>query len=142
MDSSKAKHKSIIAPPENLTNDIMNKSAASANPIVNLNVGGEKMSTSRATLTVVKESSLATMFSGKSEDELEKDADGCIFLDHDPVVSRNFECSCIILSLVPHVFQLFYRDRRIYFGCFTKGFYFYEYYITKLIALRNLFYFD
>ena len=70
----------------------MEKLAASASPIVNLNVGGEKMSTSRATLTLVEGSLLATMFSGKWEDKLMKDANGCIFLDYDPVVSRNFAC--------------------------------------------------
>lgn len=68
---------------------IMEKLVASATPIVNLNVGGEKMSTLRTTLTVVEGSLLATMFSGKWEDKLTKDANGCIFLDYDPVVSKN-----------------------------------------------------
>jgi septum formation inhibitor MinC len=67
---------------------IIEKLAASASPIVNLNVGGEKMSTSRATLTIAEGSLLATMFSGKWEDKLMKDTNGCIFLDYDPVVSK------------------------------------------------------
>jgi len=71
----------------------MEKIAASASSIVELNVGGENMSTSRATLTLVDGSSLATMFSGKWEDKLRKDAAGRIFLDHDPVVSKKFACS-------------------------------------------------
>jgi len=84
-------------------NSIMEKSPPSASPFIDLNVGGEKMSTSRATLTLVEGTSLATMFSGKSDDKLTKDADGYIFLDYDPVVSRNFECSSIILSIFLHL---------------------------------------
>ncbi|CAF0933001.1 unnamed protein product [Rotaria sordida] len=61
---------------------------ASASPIVNLNVGGETMSTSRATLTVAEGSLLATMFSGKWEDKLMKDTNGRIFLDYDPVLFK------------------------------------------------------
>ncbi len=68
----------------------MEKFIVSSSPIVNLNVGGEKMSTSRATLTLVEGSLLATMFSGKWDDKLMKDSNGCIFLDYDPAVSRNF----------------------------------------------------
>jgi hypothetical protein len=68
----------------------MEKFIVSASPIVDLNVGGEKMSTSRATLTLVEGSLLATMFSGKWDDKLMKDSNGCIFLDYDPAVSRNF----------------------------------------------------
>ena len=67
---------------------IMEELIALASPIVNLNVGGEKMSTARATLTLVEESLLATMFSGKWDEKLMKDANGCIFLDYDPAVSR------------------------------------------------------
>lgn len=63
------------------------KRIASASPIINLNVGGEKMSTSRATLTLIEGTLLATMFSGKWEDKLMKDADSYIFLDYDPNVS-------------------------------------------------------
>jgi hypothetical protein len=66
----------------------MERFIVSASPIVNLNVGGEKMSTSRATLTLVEGSLLATMFSGKWDDKLMKDTNGCIFLDYDPAVSR------------------------------------------------------
>jgi len=84
-------------------NVIIEKSPPSASPIIHLNVGGEKMSTSRATLTLIEGTSLATMFSGKSDDKLMKDADGYIFLDYDPAVSRNFECSSIILSIFLHL---------------------------------------
>lgn len=66
----------------------MEELAASASPIVNLNVGGEIITTLRATLTLAEGSLLATMFSGKWEDKLMKDANGHIFLDYDPVVSR------------------------------------------------------
>jgi hypothetical protein len=75
----------------------MEKLAATATPIVNLNVGGEKMSTSRATLTLVDGSLLATMFSGKWEDKLMKDTNGCVFLDYDSIVSRTSEYLLTIL---------------------------------------------
>jgi len=65
------------------------KSVASGGQIVNLNVGGEKISTSRNTLLQPEGSLLATMFSGKIDNNLAKDSDGNIFLDYDPVVSRN-----------------------------------------------------
>ncbi|CAF2939370.1 unnamed protein product [Rotaria sp. Silwood2] len=64
------------------------KIAASASPIVKLNVGGEAMTTSRATLTLDEGSLLATMFSGKWDNKLMKDTDGCIFLDYDPVLFK------------------------------------------------------
>jgi hypothetical protein len=88
----------------------MEKLAASASPIVNLNVGGEKISTSRATLIIAEGSLLATMFSGKWEDKLMKDANGSVFLDYDPVVSRNFVCSRIVLSDLSHIPELPYRN--------------------------------
>ncbi|CAM4952886.1 unnamed protein product [Rotaria socialis] len=67
---------------------IVEKLAASAGPIVNLNVGGETISTSRATLILIEGSLLATMFSGKWEEKLIKDANGSIFLDYDPVLFK------------------------------------------------------
>lgn len=67
--------------------NIINALLASANPIVHLNVGGEKMSTTRATLTLIEGSLLAKMFSGKWDVKLPKDANGHIFLDYDPTVS-------------------------------------------------------
>lgn len=70
---------------------IMNALLASANPIVHLNVGGEKMSTTRATLTLVEGSLLAVMFSGKWDGKLTKDANGHIFLDYDPTVSDTLD---------------------------------------------------
>jgi len=94
---------------------IMDKLVASASPILNLNVGGEKISTSRATLTLAEGSLLATMFSGKWEDKLMKDANGCIFLDYDPVVSINFACSRIVSSVLSYIFEFSYRDSPIYF---------------------------
>jgi hypothetical protein len=77
-------------------NATMEQLVASASPIVNLNVGGEKMSTLRSTLTLAEGSLLATMFSGKWEHKLVKDTYGYIFLDYDPVVSRNVACFLLI----------------------------------------------
>ncbi|CAF1507304.1 unnamed protein product [Adineta ricciae] len=67
----------------------LEKLVATASPIVNLNVGGEKISTSRRTLTQPEGSLLAAMFSGKLDHKLTKDPAGCIFLDYDPFL---FKC--------------------------------------------------
>ena len=52
--------------------------------IVHLNVGGKRMTTKKSTLCQVEGSLLASMFSGRWEDGLERDKDGCIFFDFNP----------------------------------------------------------
>ncbi|CAF0913653.1 unnamed protein product [Didymodactylos carnosus] len=59
------------------------------NDIIYLNVGGEKIVTSRGTLTLVPGTLLSKMFSGKWEDKIMKDKDGYIFLDYSPAL---FKC--------------------------------------------------
>ena len=49
--------------------------------IVNLNVGGQKFTTTRATLCQVEGSLLATMFNGRWEDRVKRDKDGVVFFD-------------------------------------------------------------
>ena len=56
----------------------------SDNDIINLNVGGKKLTTRRSTLCQVKNSLLATMFSGRWEDNIERDQDGAVFFDFNP----------------------------------------------------------
>lgn len=76
----------------NKEKSLVEKMATLASPIVHLNVGGEKMSTSRATLTLIEGTTLATMFSGNWEDKLIKDGDA-YFLDFDPTVCYYFHVS-------------------------------------------------
>jgi hypothetical protein len=52
--------------------------------MINLNVGGKKMTTKRSTLCQVEGSLLASMFSGRWEDSLARDEDGRIFFDFNP----------------------------------------------------------
>ncbi len=52
--------------------------------VINLNVGGTKMTTKRSTLCQVKGSLFASMFSGRWETSLERDEDGRIFFDFNP----------------------------------------------------------
>ena len=52
--------------------------------IINLNVGGKKITTKRSTLGQVKGSLLASMFSGRWEDSLSRDENGRIFFDWNP----------------------------------------------------------
>ena len=52
--------------------------------IIHLNVGGQKFSTTRATLCQVQGSLLATMFNGRWEDRVKRDKDGVVFFDFNP----------------------------------------------------------
>ena len=56
----------------------------SDNDIIHLNVGGHKLTTKRSTLCQVEGSLLASMFSGRWEDSLERDKDGAVFFDFNP----------------------------------------------------------
>ena len=68
----------------NLEKERMKAVMVNDNDIIHLNVGGQKMSTKRSTLCQVEGSLLASMFSGRWEDGLERDKDGCIFFDFNP----------------------------------------------------------
>ena len=52
--------------------------------IIQLNVGGQKLTTTRSTLCQVEGSLLATMFSGRWEDGLKRNEDGAFFFDVNP----------------------------------------------------------
>ena len=52
--------------------------------MIHLNVGGQKFTTKRSTLCQVEGSLLASMFSGRWEDGLERDQDGAVFFDFSP----------------------------------------------------------
>ncbi len=52
--------------------------------IINLNVGGTKMTTKRSTLCQVEGSLFSSMFSGRWETSLARDEDGRIFFDFNP----------------------------------------------------------
>ncbi|XP_028410726.1 uncharacterized protein LOC114533409 [Dendronephthya gigantea] len=53
--------------------------------IIHLNIGGTKFTTTRSTLCQVKDSLLASMFSGRWEDSVPRDQDGAVFFDYNPV---------------------------------------------------------
>src|ERR1700722_486013 len=57
--------------------------------VIQLNVGGEQVITSRATLTVIPNSTLAMMFNGRWEHKLSNDREGNIFLDYNPMLFRH-----------------------------------------------------
>ena len=59
-----------------------------AGDIIDLNVGGEFITTTRGTLTSAEGSMLAAMFSGRWEDQLTLDKDGRVFLDLSPYAIR------------------------------------------------------
>ena len=55
-----------------------------SNDIIHLNVGGQRFSTTRATLCQVEGSLFATMFNGRWEDRVKRDKDGVVFFDFNP----------------------------------------------------------
>ncbi len=57
--------------------------------IIQLNVGGEIMMTTRETLTRVPKSTLSIMFNGRWEHKLQIDKIGNIFLDFNPILFRH-----------------------------------------------------
>ena len=52
--------------------------------LIDLNVGGTKLTTTRSTLCQVQDSLLAAMFSGRWEDNIKRDKDGAVFFDFNP----------------------------------------------------------
>ena len=52
--------------------------------LIDLNVGGTKLTTSRSTLCQVQDSLLASMFSGRWEDNIKRDKNGTVFFDFNP----------------------------------------------------------
>ena len=68
----------------NVEKERMKAVLVSDNDIIHLNVGGQKITTKRSTLCQVEGSLLASMFSGRWEDGLERDKDGCVFFDFNP----------------------------------------------------------
>ena len=55
----------------------------SPSDVIYLNIGGTKATVLRRTLTLFPESMLASKFSGRWDDSIEKDKDGCFFIDQD-----------------------------------------------------------
>ena len=55
-----------------------------SNDVIQLNVGGQKFTTTRSTLRQVNGSLLATMFSETMEHSLKHDQDGAVVLDFNP----------------------------------------------------------
>eukprot|EP00743_Colponemidia_sp_Colp-15_P005695 GILK01006123.1.p1 GENE.GILK01006123.1~~GILK01006123.1.p1 ORF type:complete len:342 (+),score=37.32 GILK01006123.1:16-1041(+) len=62
----------------------MQKLPARQNDVVSVNCGGKKLMVKRSTLCTVEGSVLASMFSGRWEDSLEKDVKGNVFFDFNP----------------------------------------------------------
>ena len=83
IEEERAKLKAEIAE-YNAEKERMKAFTASDNDIIHLNIGGQKLTTKRSTLCQVENSLLATMFSGRCEESLERDQDGAVFLDFNP----------------------------------------------------------
>ena len=62
------------------------RSSTRQNEVVSLNVGGALFTVKRETLCVCRMSFMAELFSGRWDGQLQRDSDGIIFLDLDPMV--------------------------------------------------------
>ena len=62
----------------------MNAVQVNDDDLIDLNVGGQRLTTTRSTLCQVEGSLLASMFSGRWEDRLKRDKDGAVFFDFNP----------------------------------------------------------
>lgn len=66
--------------------ELENQSSFPNDEVIELNIGGQKMSTFRSTLTFLESSKLAQLFQNKqSEAKLFKDKDGAFFFDYNPI---------------------------------------------------------
>ena len=83
IEEERVKLKAEIAE-YNAEKERMKALTVSDNDIIHLNIGGQKLTTKRSTLCQVENSLLATMFSGRWEESLERDQDGAVFLDFNP----------------------------------------------------------
>ncbi len=57
--------------------------------VLQLNVGGEIITTTRQTLTKIPKSSFSYVFNGRWEHKLQRDPEGNIFLDFNPILFRH-----------------------------------------------------
>ena len=62
----------------------MNAVQVNDDDLIDLNVGGQRLTTTRSTLCHVEGSLLASMFSGRWEDRLKRDKYGAVFFDFNP----------------------------------------------------------
>jgi hypothetical protein len=73
-----------LAPVE--SDEEIDTSVSVPDDVIELNIGGQKMTTLRSTLTVVPNSKLARMFSkDNSEKNLPMDKQGAVFFDYNPI---------------------------------------------------------
>ena len=62
----------------------MNAVQVNDDDLIDLNVGGQRLTTTRSTLCQVEGLLLSSMFSGRWEDRLKRDKDGAVFFDFNP----------------------------------------------------------
>jgi len=77
----KEKEKELSRSIERLKKEKAEFGCGENNDVISLNVGGTLMATLRSTLTFVEDSMLASRFSGRWDNSLEKDRDGNLFID-------------------------------------------------------------
>eukprot|EP01006_Ploeotia_vitrea_P067873 TRINITY_DN98772_c0_g1_i1.p1 TRINITY_DN98772_c0_g1~~TRINITY_DN98772_c0_g1_i1.p1 ORF type:complete len:326 (-),score=31.23 TRINITY_DN98772_c0_g1_i1:81-1058(-) len=67
---------------------MLRDTAPTGGDVIELNVGGEVVTTLRSTLTQVDGSLLSVMFSGRWDDSLDTDKNGLPFLDFNPIIFK------------------------------------------------------
>lgn len=85
VDNGTTIEETTIAEVEFTTSEI-DTSPSISDEVIELNIGGQKMTTLRSTLTVIPQSKLAKMFSRKNSNEnLRRDKQGAVFFDYNPM---------------------------------------------------------
>ena len=84
IEGERAKMKTEIEA-YNAEKERMKAVEVSDDDIIQLNVGGQRMTTTRSTLCQIEGSLLATMFSGRWEDKLKRDKEEAVFFDFNPL---------------------------------------------------------
>ncbi|KAL7543241.1 hypothetical protein ACHAWF_007348 [Thalassiosira exigua] len=92
MEELKSKERSLKERLEELNNQRFDPDQANFDvfddDIVEVNAGGEIVSAKRSTLTQIKGTNFEALFSGRWDNKLQRDGDGRIFLDVNPVCFR------------------------------------------------------
>ena len=78
----------LLVLPKCMSNDELGKDIDMSD-VIDLNIGGELLSTTRSSLTRIPKSVLSIIFNGHWEDKLSVDENENIFLDFNPIIFRH-----------------------------------------------------
>jgi hypothetical protein len=87
-DELMTRHSKLILRRAYLSHQYGGRANIQGSDIIKINAGGTILTTRRDTLTAIEGSQLEVLFSGRLEDKLLRDHDGCVFMDVDPDIFK------------------------------------------------------